>query len=340
MRHLCFLMLMWCFSTLGFTQKILRIAAYGGEIPASIVHDFELKTGIKVYLSTFESNENLLLKLKSSKQSLYDLVTPSNYYVKRFALFGMLKPLDLTKIPNATQISPVFLAPNQSTIYGLPFLYGATGIFYNQHYISTPPLHWQVLWQKKYINQLLMLDDTRELFSMALIALHQNPNTTQPEKIKQAYRLLQKLTPNIKLLATDAVTRIIVDEDALIGMAWNGDVVKAQQENQQLNFIFPKEGYILWAECFAIPSNAEHFEEAYAFINYLLAPKHAAEITKQMYYPVTVTKAKNYLPPALKNNPILYPSAEVLARGRFQQDANESIIALYNRYWEAFKMSF
>jgi len=338
MRYLCFITFL-SLSTLSFAQKILRIAAYGGEIPSSLIHDFEHKTGIKVYLSTFESNENLLLKLKSSKQNLYDLVTPSHYYVKRFSLFGMLKPLDLTKIPNTGNIAKFFLPSSSDKVYGLPFVYGASGIFYH-HKIPHPPLHWEDLWQPRFENQLLMLDDTRELFSMALIALNLNPNTKVPQKIDAAYQHLLKLSANIKILASDAVTRIIVDEDALAGMAWNGDVVKARQENQQIQFVFPKEGYILWAECFAIPSNANHVDEAYAFINFVLAPKNAAEITKQMHYPVTVPKARQYLPQAMTNDPILYPSPEVLQRGIFQQDASERIITLYNSYWESFKMSF
>ena len=136
-------------------QDILRIAAYGGEIPNSLIHQFEQETRIKVYLSTFESNENLLLKLKSSKQGLYDLITPSNYYVERFKSFNMLEDLNLERIPNAKGISDFFLNKNQTKVYGLPFVWGATGIFYNQKYIKQGPKKWLDFWLPMFKDKLI-----------------------------------------------------------------------------------------------------------------------------------------------------------------------------------------
>jgi spermidine/putrescine transport system substrate-binding protein len=320
-------------------QPKLRIAAYGGEIPQSLIKQFELKTGIKVYLSTFESNENLLLKLKSSSKPIYDVITPSNYYVERFKQFGMLQAIPVKKISNLKNINPVFLPKSQDKLYGLPFVWGATGIFYNKKYINNPPTHWNDFWELRFINQLLLLDDTREVFSIALLALGQDPNTKNAKQINNSFQKLKALDKNIKLFASDAVPSIIIDEDALVGMAWNGDIEKARQENPNIEFIFPDEGYIIWAECFAIPKDAEHSNEAIQFINFMLEAKNAAEITKIMKFPVTNILVKQYLPKTLANNKLLFPDETTLRQGLMQQDAPENIIKLYNKNWELLKLS-
>lgn len=335
--YLCFSLLL-IFSS-AHCAPSLNISAYGGEIPHHLIEKFQKQTGIQVHLSTFESNENLFLKLKSSADPIYDLITPSNYYVHRFILFRMLEPLDIKTIPNTKNINPFFLNPKSKPIYGIPFLWGATGIFYNTNYVKFPPNHWKDLWEKRFENQLLLLDDTREVFSVSLLSLGLNPNTFHIEDLKLAYLQLQKLANNIKLFASDAMPSIIINEDAPAGIAWNGDVIKAQLENSAIQFVLPSEGFIIWAECFAIPRGAKNKENAIKFINFVLEPKNAAEITKIMKFPVTIDKAKQFLPPNLATQPFLFLAPEILKRGILQQDAPENIIKTYNSYWELFKIS-
>jgi spermidine/putrescine transport system substrate-binding protein len=323
----------------AYAGKTLQIAAYGGEIPLQLIKKFEQQTGIKVHLTTFESNENLFLKLKSSRENLYDLITPSNYYVNRLEKFNMLEPLQKDKIKDFKDIETSFFPKDKKALYGIPFVWGATGIFYNEQFIHHPPTRWLDLWSHNYKEQLLLIDDTREVFSIALLALGLSPNEFNQQRINEAYLKLQQLTSNIKLFASDALPSIITDEDAIIGMAWNGDINKVQKENPHVKFIYPEEGFVIWAECFSIPKHAKHIEEAYTFINFMLNPEHAAEITTMMHYPVTNSKAKQLLPPSLTGNPLLFPERKIIQRGFLQQDAPEQVIQLYSNYWEQFKMS-
>lgn len=323
----------------GYAARTLEIAAWGGEIPASLIQKFEKESGIKVYLSTFESNENLIIKLKSSKNHSYDLITPSGYYVHRLAQFDMLLPIDPNKIEQLNQINPLFLPKQKTGFYGVPFIWGATGIFYNDQYITNPPQHWHDLWAPQYKNQLLLLDDTREVFSMSLLSLKRSPNTFEPKDIKDAYEALIKLAPNIKIFASDAIPRIVSDEDAWIGMAWNGDVFRIRHENPHIRFVYPDEGFIIWDECFSISKNALHVREAYEFINFILRPENAAEITKQMKFSVTNKNAIKFLPQEFLSDPTLYPSDEILKHAVLQEDADEKIISMYNTFWEQIKLS-
>jgi spermidine/putrescine transport system substrate-binding protein len=330
--------------TLGLASPIisapsLRIAAYGGEIPHQLIEKFQKQTGIKIYLTTFESNENLFLKIKSSKNQIYDLITPSHYYVNRFIQFNMLEPLQVSSFIHYKELNPYFVNPHLKTVYGIPFLWGVTGIFYNSSYIHHPPKHWQDLWEKQYNNQLLLLDDTREVFSMALLSLGLTPNTFNLHDLEIAYQQLKKLSQNIKLLASDAMPSIIINEDAKLGMAWNGDVIKAQTENMHIKFILPPEGFVVWAECFAIPKGAKNAKHALQFIDFILDAKNSAEITRVTKFAVTNEKAKKYLPEKLASHPYLFLNQALLKQGTLQQDAPEDIIKTYNAYWELFKIS-
>lgn len=337
LRLIIFLFFMLFIST-SWSQKTLRVAAWGGEIPMTLINQFENKTGIKVYLTTIESNESLLIKLRTSRQNLYDVIAPSNYYVDLLTKMHLIQELDANRIPELQHIEKRFLNETEP-LYNVPFLYGATGIFYNQQWVKKIPYHWQDFWGLNYSDQLLLLDDPREIFSIALIANHQSPNSINPQQIQNAYHHLLELIPNIKLFASDAIPRIITDEDAMLGSAWNGDVVKAQQENPNIQFIYPDEGYILWSEGFSITQNAKNIDEAYAFINFILEPQNSAQITKQLYFSVTNQKAKDYLPQSMQDNPILFPSTATLKRGIMQKSLPPKILNQYNQYWEKFKLS-
>lgn len=338
MPYIFKLIVIFLLSSNCFSQKVLRIAAWGGEIPQELITQFEKKTGTKVFITTVESNESLLIKLKTSKKSIYDIIAPSNYYVDMLAKMHMIQKLDPNKIPELQNISSVFIESDKP-LYSVPFIYGASGIFYNKKWVKEIPYHWEDFWKSIYRDQLLLLDDTREVFSMTLLTQKFSPNSQNPAQIQQAYQHLLKLTPNIKLFASDAVPRIITDEDAQIGMAWNGDVVKARQENPAIEFIYPQEGFILWNEGFSITQNAQNIEESYAFINFILEPQNSALITKKFGFSVTNEKAKAFLPKNLVNDPILFPSSETLKYGILQKSLDANALKLYNEYWERFKLS-
>jgi len=145
-KKILFTLLYFSYAT-AFCQSYLNIYVWGGEIPQSLIRKFEKQTGIKVNFSTFESNEALYAKLKTTND--FDLILPSSYLIPKLAENNKLLKLDLKKIPNLKNINPNFLnakydANNQ---YSIPYSWGVTGIFYNAQF-NSPPKHWRELWQK------------------------------------------------------------------------------------------------------------------------------------------------------------------------------------------------
>ncbi len=329
-------------NTVIAANKVVNVYAWGGEIPTHLIHQFEEETGIHVNFSTYDNNETLYAKLHALSKPIYDVIVPSSYFVERLKKQGLLKELDHTRLPHLKNIDPMFLnngydANNQ---YSVPFIWGATGIFYNEQWVKNPPHTWHDLWQKTWREQLMLLDDPREVFAMALLSLGYKPNDSNPKHIEEAFNRLKELIPNIKLFASESIQAVLIDEDAHVGSAWNGDVYKAHLENPRIHFVYPKEGFVIWIDCLAILHHAPHPEEAYAFIDFLLRAENAASLARSEGHAITNRAGKALLPEKIRKNPIVYPSAETLKRGVIQSDSSEASLSLYNEYWEKLKFSF
>lgn len=324
-----------------WSKRIVNVYVWGGVIPNSLIQKFEKETGIKVHFSTYDSNETMYTRLKASQKGVYDIILPSAYYVERMKKQNLIIKLDKTKIPNLKNLDPGFqnnpYDPHNN--HSVPLTWGATGIFYNSKWINYNITSWQDLWLDKWKNQLLLLDDPREVFSGALLSLGFNPNDNNPVHIKKAYEKLLQLIPNIKLFASDNLQSILIDEDALLGITWNGDAFKAYQENSAINFIYPKEGFVMWVDCLAIPAKAPHLNEAYEFINFFLNGENAKIMALKQGYAITNRIGKDLLPDAIKKNQMVYPSDEIIKKGYFQRDVQTDTIVLFNKYWEQLKLA-
>lgn len=323
-------------------DKVLNIYAWTGEIPDYVIQQFEQETGIKVNFSEYENNEIMYAKLRASPNAGYDMIIPSSNIADRMARQDMLAPLDKSLLPNWKNINPNFINPvfDPTSKYCAPFIWGVTGIFVNTAYYPPQSIKkWSDLWDPKYQNHLLMIDDIRDNFSITLITLGYSVNDTNPAHLKEAFLKLKRLMSNVKVFSTDMVVSIIIDEDATLGMAWNGDAYKASEENHHIKFIFPEDGFMIWIDSLAIPKNAPHIKEAHQFINFLLRPDIAKAIALYTGYPTANLAGQNLLPANIRDNPTVYPSKEVLRHGQYQLDLSNDTLALIEKYWEELKMS-
>lgn len=322
------------------TENAVNVYTWSGVIPDAAIRQFEKETGIKVNFSTYDSNEVMYAKLKADKNPSYDVIEPSSYYIDRMRRQNMLEKFDKTKLSNFKNLNPTFL--NQSydpkSEYSIPFIWGITGIFVNKDYHNPANIkRWADLWDKKYTDQIMLLDDSREVFSIALRTLGYSVNDQNPKHIKEAYLKLKELLPNVKIFNSAPIS-ILVDEDTNIGMVWNGDVFRARKENPHVDFIFPKDGFVVWVDNFAIPKNAPHAENAYKFLNFMMRADVAKSVALDNSFPTANLAAQKLLPAEVRDSKTVYPSQEVMRRGEFQTDISDEALTLYEQYWERLKM--
>lgn len=339
--HYFFALLFVLFSmAVDAKENIVNVYNWSGYMPDSVLQQFTQETGIKVNYSTYDSNETMYAKLKANPNIGYDVVVPSSYFIDRMRKQNMLEQIDKSQLPNFENLNPGLLNKpyDPENKFSVPYFWSSTGIAVNNKYYSPKNINsWKDLWSSQYKDQLLLLDDPREVFSVALIVLGYSPNDTDPEHIKQAYLKLRELLPNVKIFNAEGVKSIYIDEDLTIGMGWNGDIYLANQENSHINFIYPKESFIISIDSMVIPVGAKHVNNAYKFINFILRPDIAKKISLETGYASPNLTAVKSMPKNVFTDPIIYPNAETLKRAVVQTDVG-SATALYEKYWELLKI--
>lgn len=309
-------------------------------VPEGLLEEFTKETGIKVVVSTLESNETMYAKLKiQGKDGGYDVIAPTNYFVSKMAREGMLKELDHSKLPVIADLNKDWLDKpyDKGNKYSLPQLLGAPGIAYNTNtYKGENFTTWADLWKPEFKGKVQLLDDAREVFNIALLKLGQDPNTKDPAVIKAAYEELLKLRPNVLAFSSDNPANSFIAGEVELGQLWNGSIRIAKKEQAPVDMVFPKEGPVLWVDNLAIPSNAKNLEGAHKLINYLLSAPVAEKLTLEIGYPTSNIKALEKLPKEITEDPAIYPTSEVLQKSHWQDDVGDAI-ELYEKYYQELK---
>jgi len=321
-------------------ENVLNVYAWSGYLSENVIQQFEKETGIRINHSTYINNEILYAKLKANPYAGYDIAIPSTYFISRMIKQNLLQKIDKSKIKSLKNIDPNFLNKEYDVgnSYSVPYLWNATGIAINKKYHLIDSIKsWKDLWDSRYENQLLVLDDTRELFSVALMVLGFPVNDTNPDNIRKAFEKLKSLMSNIKLFNTDAQRSIYLDEDITLGMAWNGDIYLAQQENPNLHLIYPDEGFVISLDCLVIPKGALHVENAHRFINFILRPEIAKQVSLDSGFSTPNQAALKLLPESISTHPVLYPSARLMKKGKLQAEVGNTA-TVYEKYFEQLKL--
>ena len=320
----------------------LNLYNWSEYMPQEILDGFKEETGISVNYTTFDSNEAMYAKLKLlDDSSQYDLAIPSTYYVEKMAKEGLLQELDKSKLSNFKNLDTSFTNTkvDPENKYSVPYMWGSTGLAINGDVVDAATVNsWNDLWRPEYKNQVMLMNDMREVFGMALLTLGYSGNSRSPEEIKAAYDKLTTIMPNVKTFNSDATRIPYIEGETNLGMTWNGEAVMANDEGlTSLVYKYPTEGAILWMDNFVIPKNAKNVDAAHKFIDYLLQPENAKIVSEEIGYASPNLAARELMEESVRNNPTIYPPKEVLAKAEFQEDVGDEALQVYQKYWDMLK---
>jgi len=279
--------------------------------------DFTKATGIDVNMSLFATNDELFAKLRAGNPG-FDVIVPGSEFVERMIKANLLEPLDHAKIPNIKNIAPEFVkdAPfDPGRKYSLPYTWLVIGIGYRKSKVEETPDSWKWLFDSDtYKGRIAVMSDASELFRNCFKYLGQSINSDSPELIKKAEAMLAKQKPNIKSFHEDNGQDLLLSGEVDVVMEYNGDIAQVMIEDDDLNFVVPKEGAMKQSDTLAIPKGAPHPENATEFINFIFDPKVGAEISKTIKYPSPNAAAVALMPDSYKDNPVIFPPAEIMAK--------------------------
>ena len=298
----------------------------GTDGSLNILDAFENEEKIKVAaFNTFDSCEQMYAKLKNGNSN-YDVIFTSDYMVKRLIDENLIQKIDTSKLKNYGNIMDSckgsrwgFDAKDE---YSVPYSWGHVGIIYNKKLIEKLTgqdakdivTGLDALWDERLKQEILMFIGSRDSFSIAQKILKNSINTTKEKDIKDAATLLKKQKKLVQAYVMDEMFDKMENEEALISLAYSGDIIKMMNNNKNLRYCFPKEGTNIFIDAVCIPSNAKNKENALKFIDFLCKPKIALENAKFLSYSTPNKKAWELLDDNLKNNKIAYPNKETIKK--------------------------
>ena len=287
----------------------------GTDGSLDVIAAFEEETGIKVNYVTFDSNETMYTKLKTGGSS-YDVIIPSDYMVGRLIAEDMLEPLNFDNIPNYQYVDESFrnTAYDPDNLYSVPYTWGTVGLIYNSKYVDNVT-GWSSLWDPQYAGKILMFDNCRDAFAIAELRLGYSINSSDPAEYQEAANLLQQQKPYVQQYVMDQIFSKMEREEAWLAPYYAGDYLTMVEENPDLSFCLPEEGFNMFIDAMCIPKGCTNKEGAEAFINFLCDPEISGRNMDYLGYSTPISAAKEYMDPEVANDPVAYPDAEALSRG-------------------------
>lgn len=315
-------------------EKILNIYNWSDYIDPEIIPMFEKETGIKVVYDVFDSNEVLDAKILSGKTG-YDIVAPGLDFMARQQKAGVYLKLDKSKLPNLSNIDPVqlsFVAKlDPDNAHGIPYFVGTAGIAYNKKMIEErlgkdfDMKTWDVIFKPEILSKLkdcgvAILNAPTEVIPTALNYLGLDPNSTNLDDYKKAEELLLKMRPNVTYFHSSQNINDLANGDICITLGWSGDVLQAAdraeeaQNGVEIEYLVPREGALMFYDMFAIPKDADHVENAYKFMNFIMRPDIAAKNSSYVSYDNANKAAVPMVIDKVRNNPNIYIPEEQLKK--------------------------
>ncbi len=275
--------------------------------------EFEQLTGIKINYQTYESNETLYSKLKGSGAD-YDIIIPSDYMISRMIKEDMIQKLDFNNIPNFKYIDQKFVNPayDPDNEYSVPYTWGILAIVYNTKLVTDTVDSWDILWDEKYKNNILMFNNPRDAFGIALLREGYSVNTENEKEILAASEQLKIQKPIVQAYVMDEIFGKMESGSSAIGVYYAGDVKCMMDVNPDLDYALPKEGTNRFTDAICIPTTAKNKEAAEMYINFLCETDIALANCEYIGYSTPHTEAYKLLDDETKNNPLQYPDDEYL----------------------------
>ena len=309
-------------------------------IPQELVDKFTAETGIEVTIDTYDSNESMLAALKAGKMGQYDGAVPGDYMVAIMAGEGLLDTFTPEEIPNFGNIAPQWVDvpfdPGRKS--SIPYQWGSTAFSVNRDVytgdintlamIFDPPAELQ--------GKINVLDSQGEVLALGSIYLGIPQCSTDKEQLKALNDMLINAKQHWASFGSDTAKDVLVSGDAAAGMIYNGFSAKARAEGANVEYAYPKEGFVVWMDNMVLLKDAPNRDNALKFMNFLLEPENAAAVTNYAAYTSGVTGVEPFLDEAIKSSPENNPPADAPA-GSFIQVCDQETQQFYDAIWTNLK---
>jgi putrescine transport system substrate-binding protein len=336
----------------------LNIYNWSDYIAPDTIPKFETETGITVTYDVYDANEVLEAKLLSGRSG-YDIVVPSaSPFMARQIAAGVYRVLDKAKLANWTNLDPSILelvaAADPQNSHGVPYLWSDTGIGYNEAQVhsalgeaapvdSLALIFDPVVAAKLAPCGISLLDTPQEVFPAMLAYLGRDSKSRDLADLDSAFAALEKVRPYIRKFHSSQYINDLANGDLCVALGYSGDVVQARDRAREagndvaIGFRVPREGAMMSVDMLGVPADAAHPENALRFVDYLLRPPVIADITNAVSYPNPNLPATALVRPEIRDDPAVYPPADVRRRLYVDSPAPPDYERARTRAWTRLK---
>ncbi|MDD3218915.1 MAG: spermidine/putrescine ABC transporter substrate-binding protein [Lachnospiraceae bacterium] len=326
-------------SSAGGENGELNVFVWTEYVPDSVISGFEEETGIKVNVSTFSSNEDMLAKVKSEDEGAYDIIQPSDYMVEQLISQDMLEKLDSEQLTNIGNIGEAYLNPSYDPTgeYSVPYLGGVAAIAVNTDKITEEVTSYDDLFNPAFADSMVVLDDFRAVIGMTERSMGYSMSESDPTKLEEVKTKLLTLKENIKLYDSDSPKSALISGDCDMAYCWSAEIALAMEENPSIQIVYPEEGAYLFLDNWSIPKGAKNYDNAMKFINYMLDAETSKAVSEEFPYLNPNDAAIELLGSEYSDNEAKNPPADVISNGEFIQNLDNDTLAVYDQMWTELK---
>lgn len=308
----------------------------GTDNTLNVNKEFTKQTGIEVNYTTFQSNEELFAKL-SSGGSDYDVIIPSDYMVNKLIENNMLAKIDFNNVSNFSLIDNEFMYPeyDPTNEYSVPYTWGTVGIFYNKTMVDEPKdeIDFNILWNPKYKDKILMFDNSRDSFGISLITLNKSVNSINPDDWYKAAEHLKAQKNLVQAYVMDQIFDKMGNGEAAIAPYYSGNAALLMKSNPNIDFVIPKSGSTKFVDAMCIPASSKNKREAEKYINFMCSTKIAKANIEYIGYSTPQKEVKQQLDPSISQNKIYYPDNDVIESSEVFVNLPAEINSLSDSLW-------
>ncbi|WP_167644943.1 extracellular solute-binding protein [Mameliella alba] len=309
-------------------------------IPQELLDKFSEEYDVEVVMDTYDSNEALLASLKAGAIGTYDVAVPGDYMVQIMAGEGLLDTIEEGELANKGNIQPEWADPSfdPGRAHSIPYQWGSTSFAVNRDDFDGPIDSTDILFNPPAAlsGKINMLDSQGEVMAMAALHMGIPQCSTDREQLKALNAMLQEAKQHWASFNSDTAKEVLVSGDASVGQIYDGFAAKARQEGANIEYAFPKQGYIVWMDNVVLLKDAPNRENALKFMDFLLEPENIAAVTNYARYVAGVDGVGPFLDPELAKQPESNPPADA-GKGVFIEVCDQQTQEVYDQIWTNLK---
>ena len=324
-------------------ENVLYVYNWGDYLDMETVKKFEEETGITVIYDEYDTNESMYPRIAEGAIH-YDVICPSDYMIQKMIDNDLIQPLDFEKLPNAKKyIGEKFFEQSRTfdpeNKYSVPYCWGTVGIMYDTSVVEEPVDSWEILWDEKYKNEILMQDSSRDALMIPLKLMGRSMNETDKAEIEKARDMLIAQKPLVQAYVVDEAKDKLIGGEAALGVVFSGEAMIIMDENENMDFAVPKEGTNFWIDSWVIAKDAENVDNAHKFIDFMCRPEIAVINFDHLGYSTPNIAVRDLEEDEdWKNSPVIFPDPEVYESQETYKYLGNEMDRFYNRQWMRVKV--